>query len=86
LRTFSWWALGAILALSLIVCAILLVVLAKPADYRLLGSALTSPIIMPTVVAVLAVMSVVYFFAIKWSFSWYVKLTLKGQAGSGQLT
>jgi hypothetical protein len=86
LRTFSRWALGAILALSFIVCAILLVAVAKPADYRLLGSALVSPIIMPVVVAVLAVMSVVYFFAIKWSFSWYVKLTLKGQARSGQLT
>ena len=76
-KSFAWQALLSVWAVSLLLVVGFLAFLVPPAESKAMLKLLGSATYLLIGIGAAAVISVVYYFAVRWSFSWYAKLAIK---------
>jgi hypothetical protein len=75
--SFSWWGLLAVWVVSLTLVLVAIPLVSSGAELGAMVKALASPMILAFVLVGGIILSAIYFFALKWSFSWYAKRAIR---------
>jgi hypothetical protein len=72
-KSYSWMALAGLWMASLLLVAAAFAFLLPPAETKMIAKILESKIVVMAGTAIAIIISALYYFTIRWSFSWYAK-------------